>query len=211
MTRIFYFAILALALLMISCDGDGNMIDNGGTNNPEPLVLNEPCHYSITLVDTPYKQEASNSDRTCITGSERSIDPNTGMATTIPSAGLIEMNDGYGLEISRGTLSYNVTNGSSPGNVNFASMFEEGEYSFSKDADAGFQLDFMDDNGIIWSSSKGDAINNSNWLEIKESTSGEIGGQFFVTIRAEYSCGVANDAGEIKGCSGSFVMTFENN
>lgn len=210
MTRILYLAVFALVLLMTSCV-DENVIDNGGANNSEPLALNEPCHYNITLLDTPYNQDADSGDRTCTIASGGSIDPNTGMATTIPSAGLLDMTSGYGLEISRGTLSYNVTNGSRPGNVNFASMFEEGDYSFSKDAKAGFQLDFMDDNGVIWSSSKGDAINNSNWLKITESTSGEIGGSFFVTIRAEYSCGVANDAGEINGCSGSFVMTFENN
>ena len=208
MTRIFYFTILTL--LLTSCGGE-EMLNSGGTNNQEPLTLNKPCHYNITLLDTPYKQEAENGDRSCTTGSNGSIDPNTGMATTIPSAGLLDMADGYGLEISRGTLSYNVTNGSKPNNVNFASMFEEGDYFFSKDAAAGFQLDFMDDAGVIWSSSKGDAINNSNWLKITESKSGEIGESFFVTIRAEFSCGVENDAGEIKGCSGSFVMTFENN
>ena len=156
-------------------------------------------------------RDTDNGNQSCITGSGGSIDPNTGMATTIPSAGLIDINAGYGLEISRGTLSYNVTNGSRPGNVNFASLFEAGDYPFSRDAEAGFQLDFMDDDGITWSSSKGDAINNSNWLTITESISGQVDGRFFVTIRADYSCSVANDAGEIKGCSGEFVMTFENN
>lgn len=209
MTRILNFALFILIVLLTSCGGN-ETFDNGGTNTQEPLVLNEPCHYKITLLDTPYNQEADSGDRFCITGSGGSIDPNTGLATTIPSAGLLDMTEGYGLEISRGTLSFNLTNGSRPSNVNFAAMFEEGDYSFSKDAEAGFQLDFMDDDGVIWSSSKGDAINNSNWLEITESISGEVGDAFFVTIRAEYSCGVENDAGDIKGCSGSFTMTFEN-
>lgn len=210
MTRIFYFSIFALAILLTSCEGNDDMLDNGGTNNLEPLVLNEPCHYKITLLDTPYNHDADNGDRICIVGSGGSINPNTGMATTIPKAGLMDMNDGYGLEISRGTLTYNATNGPRPDHVSFASMFEEGDYPFSKNAEAGYELTFMDDDGVEWSSSKGDAINNSNWLEITESISGEIGDSFFVTIRAAYSCGVANDAGEVKGCSGEFVMTFEN-
>jgi len=195
---------------MPSC-GEDDFMNNGGTDNTNPLTLNEPCHYKITLLDTPYNQDASIGDRSCFFGSGGSINPNTGKGTKIPSAGLMDMTEGYGLEISRGTLTYDLSNGPIPGNVNFASMFEEGDYPFSKDADAGFQLKFMDDNGVEWSSSNGDAINNSNWLTITESISGEVGGSFLVTIKAEYSCGVANDAGEIKGCSGEFVMTFENN
>lgn len=212
MIRISYLLFFVSTIFLTSCEGDSDTLDNAGASNQESLItLNEPCHYDITLLDTPYSQNANSGDRVCTTGSTGSVDPNNGMATKVPSAGLIEMNSGYGLEISKGTISYNSTTSSMPTNSEFEAMFEVGEYSFSMDAEDGFDLKFMDNDGVEWSSSKQEALANSNWLKINQMVSGNQGDSFFVTIQADYSCGVQNDDGEIKGCSGSFVMTFENN
>ena len=200
----------SVAIFLTSCGGDAAVFDNFGANNPEPLTLNEACHYDITLLDTSFKQDSEDGDRTCILGSKKEVDPVSGMTSTIRNAGLTDQASGYGLVVSKGTLTFNTASGTTPTNTEFESMFEKGDYDFSMDAENGFQLVFMDDDGVEWSSSKGDAINSSNWLSIKDMVSGDVNGVFSVTIRAEFSCGMANDVGDLRGCNGTFVMTFQN-
>jgi len=206
-----FLLILSAAMLLPSCEEDDGQFDNGGNpNDQEEITIDTPCRYSITLIDSEFTHDASTGNRQCMLSSTGSNDPNTGIYTRIPGAGLIDMDMGYGLTLSRGTVSFDVTQTSAPANEDFKALFAEGDYSFSMDAANGFQVTFMDDNGVEWTSSDPDQINNSNWLKIHESVSGERLGDYYTTIRGEFSCGVVAANGDIAGCSGSFVMSFMN-
>lgn len=96
-----------------------------------------------------------------------------------------------------------------PSDATFLSFFTTGTYTFSKNAENGFELGW-NDGTQLWSTSKGSADQTGSSIKITQTGSEEIWGEFYVNVNGTFNCKLYNDAGASKTLTnGKFIGYFE--
>jgi len=199
--------LLAMSMIFINCKKD----DDSTPTNPDTPDPTTSLGYFTGIVDgTNVSYEVGIDD--IINGGTASQIllplPDTSMSSF--GAYLEDQTTGeYVFHIQKGTLRFAPA--PSPDNGIFKDFFGVGTYSFSQFAESGFEGELYDNNGTLWSTSLGTALQPGSFVEIEEISEITQFNNYYIRARISFSCRIYDDAGNSKQLTdGKFLGEFEN-
>ncbi len=204
------FLLIAFSIAFASCKKDD---EGSGTTDPPPNPASAN-YFAATIGGINVSYEAGTNNITSFTDASLNLAtlPDTSTASYGASLGSYDAASGEitpVFEIKKGTLRFAPA--PNPENAIFKDFFGVGIHPFSPFAESGFEVEWYDSSGVLWSTSLGTALQTGSFLEIETITEIEQYNNYYIRTKISFSCKLYDDAGNSKQLTdGKFLGEFEN-